>query len=112
MALRFNIDRITADTPDWTCKVQIVDMTHARESPEKKIRFLNLILKDEEEQQIRGVVYGDDIGRISRYLKGGYHLIVDGSIFPFERHCGSTSGAMIESHSPTFEHVTPAGCFR
>ncbi|KAK4362118.1 hypothetical protein RND71_017359 [Anisodus tanguticus] len=48
MALRFNIDRITVDTPDWTCKVQIVDMSHARESPEKKIRFLNLILKDEE----------------------------------------------------------------
>uniref|UniRef100_M0ZL83 Replication protein A OB domain-containing protein n=1 Tax=Solanum tuberosum TaxID=4113 RepID=M0ZL83_SOLTU len=90
MAPRMNIDGITPDTLDWTCKVQIVDMSRDRLSLEKKIRFQNLILEDEQvvslivvaahplwiiilficmtqtsmtlqEQQIRAVVYGDDI---------------------------------------------------
>ncbi|XP_059285802.1 uncharacterized protein LOC132039314 [Lycium ferocissimum] len=69
MASRLNIDQITTDTPDWTSKVQIVDMSRERESPEKKIRFQNLILEDEEEQQIRAVMYGDDIGHYAEKLQ-------------------------------------------
>ncbi|KAG5607065.1 hypothetical protein H5410_028557 [Solanum commersonii] len=90
MAPRMNIDGITPDTLDWTCKVQIVDISRARLSLEKKTRFQNLILEDEEvllliavvadrlwiiilficmtqssltlqQQQIRAAVYGDDI---------------------------------------------------
>ncbi|PHU17958.1 3-oxo-Delta(4,5)-steroid 5-beta-reductase [Capsicum chinense] len=37
MALRSIIDKITIDTPDWTCKVQIVDMSRERKSPVKQI---------------------------------------------------------------------------
>ncbi|PHT58255.1 hypothetical protein CQW23_00618 [Capsicum baccatum] len=47
MALRLSIDKITTDTPDWTCKVQIIASVE-RESPEKRIRFQNLILEDEQ----------------------------------------------------------------
>lgn len=61
MAPTMNIDGITPDTLDWTCKVQIVDMSQPRLSLEKKTRFQNLILEDEQEQQIRAAVYGDDI---------------------------------------------------
>ncbi|KAK4727082.1 hypothetical protein R3W88_031999 [Solanum pinnatisectum] len=65
MAPRLNIEGITTNTPDWTCKVQIVDMSQDGLSLERKIRFQNLILEDEEfsnfKQQIREVVYGDDI---------------------------------------------------
>ncbi|KAM3287914.1 hypothetical protein P3S67_021344 [Capsicum chacoense] len=50
MALRSRIDMITIDTPDWTCKVQIVDISRERKSPEKQILFQNLLLEDEEGQ--------------------------------------------------------------
>ncbi|XP_016448984.1 uncharacterized protein LOC107774044 isoform X3 [Nicotiana tabacum] len=68
MALRGNINQITPDTPDWTCKVQIVEIGRERET-EKKFRYQNLILEDEEEQQIRGVVWGDDIQYYADKLK-------------------------------------------
>ncbi|KAG5596083.1 hypothetical protein H5410_037315 [Solanum commersonii] len=48
MAPRLNIDGITTDTLYWTCKVQIVDMSKDRLSLEKKTRFQNLILEDEQ----------------------------------------------------------------
>ncbi|KAH0645241.1 hypothetical protein KY284_033125 [Solanum tuberosum] len=48
MAPRMNIDGITPNTLDWTCKVQIVDMSRPRLSLEKKTRFQNLILEDEQ----------------------------------------------------------------
>ncbi|PHT48394.1 hypothetical protein CQW23_12602 [Capsicum baccatum] len=37
MALRSIIDKITIDTPDWTSKVQIVDMSRERKSTVKQI---------------------------------------------------------------------------
>ncbi|PHT36476.1 hypothetical protein CQW23_24176 [Capsicum baccatum] len=48
MALRSRIDMITIDTPDWTCKVHIVDISRERKSPEKQILFQNLLLEDAE----------------------------------------------------------------
>uniref|UniRef100_M1DMR4 Uncharacterized protein n=1 Tax=Solanum tuberosum TaxID=4113 RepID=M1DMR4_SOLTU len=48
MVLRLNIDRIELAPQDWICKVQIVEMGRPRESPDKKCRFQNLILEDEE----------------------------------------------------------------
>ncbi|PHU29964.1 hypothetical protein BC332_02057 [Capsicum chinense] len=61
MAQRSRIDLITTNTLDWTCKVQIVDISRERKSPEKQILFQNHLLEDEEGQQIKVVVYGDDI---------------------------------------------------
>ncbi|PHT65214.1 hypothetical protein T459_29639 [Capsicum annuum] len=48
MALRSRIDLITTDTLDWTCKVQIVDISRERKSPEKQILFQNRFLEDEQ----------------------------------------------------------------
>lgn len=69
MDRRLSIYQITPDTPDWTCKVQIVDIGRPRQSQDKKIRFQNLLLEDEEEQQIRAVVYGEDINHYAGKLQ-------------------------------------------
>ncbi|WMV41480.1 hypothetical protein MTR67_034865 [Solanum verrucosum] len=61
MVLRLNINRIELATRDWICKVQIVEMGCPRESLDKKCRFQNLILEDEEECQIKAVMYADKI---------------------------------------------------
>ncbi|WMV27496.1 hypothetical protein MTR67_020881 [Solanum verrucosum] len=75
MAPRLNIDGITTDTLYWTCKVQIVDMSRDRLSLEKKTRFQNLILEDEQvlslivvAAHLRAVVYGDDIDNYAKKL--------------------------------------------
>lgn len=62
MVLRLKISEITPDTADGTCKVQVVDISRHRQSHEKKIKFQNLILEDEDEQQIRVILYGDNLG--------------------------------------------------
>ncbi|KAG5605670.1 hypothetical protein H5410_027162 [Solanum commersonii] len=69
MVLRLNIDRIELATRDWICKVQIVEMGRPRESPDKKCRFQNLILEDEEECQIKAVMYADEIEQYADKLK-------------------------------------------
>ncbi|KAM3325523.1 hypothetical protein P3S67_000648 [Capsicum chacoense] len=46
MALRSRINMITTDTSDWTCKVQIVDISQERKNLEKQILFQNLPLED------------------------------------------------------------------
>ena len=48
MVLTLNIDQIALTTRDWICKVQIVEIGRPRESPDKKCRFQNLILEDEQ----------------------------------------------------------------
>lgn len=48
MTLRFNIERIKSNTPNWTCKVHIVHTSLEWQSPEKKLKFQNLILEDEQ----------------------------------------------------------------
>ncbi|KAH0663277.1 hypothetical protein KY284_028208 [Solanum tuberosum] len=69
MVLRLNIDRIELATREWICKVQIVEMGRPRESPDKKCRFQNLILEDEEECQIKAVMYADEIEQYADKLK-------------------------------------------
>ncbi|KAG5568751.1 hypothetical protein H5410_064235 [Solanum commersonii] len=61
MVLRVNINQIEPATRDWICKVQIVDIARPRESLDKKCTFQNLILEDEEECQIKAVMYADEI---------------------------------------------------
>ncbi|KAG5600730.1 hypothetical protein H5410_032100 [Solanum commersonii] len=69
MVLRLNIDRIELATRDWICKVQIVEMGRPQESPDKKCKFQNLILEDEEECQIKAVMYADEIEQYADKLK-------------------------------------------
>ncbi|KAH0780880.1 hypothetical protein KY290_000478 [Solanum tuberosum] len=69
MVLRLNIDQIEPATRDWICKVQIVEIGRPRESLDKKCTFQNLILEDEQECQIRGVMYSDEIEQYATTLK-------------------------------------------
>ncbi|KAH0773884.1 hypothetical protein KY290_011021 [Solanum tuberosum] len=69
MVLRLNIDQIEPATRDWICKVQIVEIGRPRESLDKKCTFQNLILEDEQECQIRAVMYTDEIEQYVSTLK-------------------------------------------
>ncbi|KAG5595729.1 hypothetical protein H5410_036961 [Solanum commersonii] len=69
MVLRVNIDQIEPATRDWICKVQIVEITRPRESLDKKCTFQNFILEDEEECQIKAVMYADEIEQYADKLK-------------------------------------------
>lgn len=44
------------------CKKQIVDVSRHRQRHEKKIKFQNLILEDDQNDQVQAVVYEDDLG--------------------------------------------------
>ncbi|KAH0696039.1 hypothetical protein KY289_013521 [Solanum tuberosum] len=69
MVLRLNIDRIELATRDWICKIQIVEIGRPRESLDKKCRFQIFILEDEEECQIKVVLYADEIEQYADKLK-------------------------------------------
>ncbi|XP_015159231.1 replication protein A 70 kDa DNA-binding subunit D-like [Solanum tuberosum] len=69
MVLRLNIDQIKPATQDWICKVQIVEIGRPRESLDKKCTFQNLILEDEQECQIRAVMYTNEIEQYAAKLK-------------------------------------------
>ncbi|KAH0696723.1 hypothetical protein KY289_014205 [Solanum tuberosum] len=69
MVLRVNIDQIKPATRDWICKVQIVEIGRPRESLDKKCTFKNLILEDEEECQIKVVMYTEEIEQYAATLK-------------------------------------------
>ncbi|XP_049377728.1 replication protein A 70 kDa DNA-binding subunit B-like [Solanum stenotomum] len=69
MVPRVNIDQIEPATRDWICKVQIVEIGRPRESLDKKCTFQNLILEDEEECQIKAVMYSDEIKQYAATLK-------------------------------------------
>ncbi|KAL3326976.1 hypothetical protein AABB24_037606 [Solanum stoloniferum] len=69
MVLRVNINQIEPATRDWICKVQIVEIGRPRESLDKKCTFQNLILEDEEECQIKAVMYTDEIAQYAATLK-------------------------------------------
>uniref|UniRef100_A0A3Q7FJ83 Replication protein A OB domain-containing protein n=1 Tax=Solanum lycopersicum TaxID=4081 RepID=A0A3Q7FJ83_SOLLC len=69
MVLRLDIDQIELTTRDWICKIQIVEIRRQRESLDKKCRFQNLILEDEQECQIKAVLYADEIEQYEKMLK-------------------------------------------
>ncbi|WMV33485.1 hypothetical protein MTR67_026870 [Solanum verrucosum] len=69
MVLRVNIDQIEPATRDWICEVQIVEIGRPREILDKKCTFQNLILEDEEECQIKAVMYADEIEQYAATLK-------------------------------------------
>ncbi|KAG5593840.1 hypothetical protein H5410_035072 [Solanum commersonii] len=69
MVLRVNIDQIEPATRDWICKVQIVEIARPRESLDKKCTFQNIILEDEQECQIKVVMYAEEIEQYADMLK-------------------------------------------
>ncbi|XP_015167071.1 uncharacterized protein [Solanum tuberosum] len=63
------IHEITPETPLWTCKVQIVDIYGPAESKERKVKYLNMIVQDEQEYQTKATVYADDIPSYQKRIK-------------------------------------------
>ncbi|KAG5567884.1 hypothetical protein H5410_065100, partial [Solanum commersonii] len=74
MVLRVNIDQIEPATRDWICKVQIIEIGRPRESLDKKCTFQNLILEDEEECQIKVVMYADEIEHDGEEIKPSHEV--------------------------------------
>ncbi|KAM3265350.1 hypothetical protein P3L10_002344 [Capsicum annuum] len=48
MTERLNIHAITPQTPNWICKVQVVDMDRPGEGIKQKIKYMNMIFQDEQ----------------------------------------------------------------
>ncbi|PHT98137.1 hypothetical protein BC332_32936 [Capsicum chinense] len=48
MTERLNIHAITPETPNWICKIQVVDMGRPGEGIKQKIKYLNMIFQDEQ----------------------------------------------------------------
>jgi len=48
MAERFNINAITPETEEWTCKIQVVDKGRPRDNREKTKKYQLMVLQDEE----------------------------------------------------------------
>ncbi|XP_049353400.1 uncharacterized protein LOC125817938 [Solanum verrucosum] len=61
MTERLNINKIEESTEEWTCKVQVVDKGHPQTNREGNKKYQLMILQDEEETQIKVVMYGTDI---------------------------------------------------
>ncbi|KAG5602250.1 hypothetical protein H5410_033620 [Solanum commersonii] len=67
--LRVNIDQIEPKNTRPDFKVQIVEIARPRESLDKKCTFQNLILEDEQECQIKVVMYANEIEQYADMFK-------------------------------------------
>ncbi|XP_059281908.1 uncharacterized protein LOC132035796 isoform X2 [Lycium ferocissimum] len=79
MTQRLGIYAITPEIPDWTCKVQVVDICKPGESSHRKIKYLNMIFQDEQEDQIKAIVYGDDISSYQDIFKLFHTYLITGA---------------------------------
>ncbi|KAK4719195.1 hypothetical protein R3W88_017533 [Solanum pinnatisectum] len=61
MEQNIRICELAPQSSDWICKIQIVDICGPAESKEKRVKYLNMILQDKQKDQIKGIVYADDI---------------------------------------------------
>ncbi|XP_047251415.1 replication protein A 70 kDa DNA-binding subunit B-like [Capsicum annuum] len=60
---RLNISRITPQTKEWTCKVQLIKKARERKSKDGRTGFQIAIAQDETEEQITIILYEDDIDK-------------------------------------------------
>ncbi|KAL6562882.1 hypothetical protein OROHE_005469 [Orobanche hederae] len=64
------LDEITPDTKNWTAKVSIVNKTEPRTSSQpSSIRFQKLLLADNKENRVEGMVYRGDIDLLKNSLR-------------------------------------------
>ncbi|KAL6557033.1 hypothetical protein OROHE_006909 [Orobanche hederae] len=64
------LDEITPDTKNWTAKVSIVNKTEPRTSSQpSSIRFQKLLLADNKENRVEGMVYRGDIELLKNSLR-------------------------------------------
>ncbi|XP_015168047.1 uncharacterized protein [Solanum tuberosum] len=61
MAKRLTINAVTSETKEWTVKVQVIDKGRPRDNLQKTNKYQLMILQDEEETQVQGIMYGNDI---------------------------------------------------
>uniref|UniRef100_M1BH95 Uncharacterized protein n=1 Tax=Solanum tuberosum TaxID=4113 RepID=M1BH95_SOLTU len=61
MAERLSINVVTSETKEWIAKVQVVDKGRPRDNLQKTNKYQLMILQDEEETQVQGIMYGSDI---------------------------------------------------
>nr|XP_016459229.1 PREDICTED: uncharacterized protein LOC107782808 [Nicotiana tabacum] len=61
MEHKLTIDRITPQTKEWTLKVQLIEKPRPRQSKDGKTRFQIAVVRDEREEQVAAVLYGEDI---------------------------------------------------
>ncbi|XP_075110161.1 replication protein A 70 kDa DNA-binding subunit D isoform X2 [Nicotiana tabacum] len=68
MEHRLTIDRITPQTKEWTSKVQLIETPRPRKSKDGKTRFQIAVVRDEREEQVVVVLYGEDIEKYADKL--------------------------------------------
>ncbi|KAK6775659.1 hypothetical protein RDI58_026660 [Solanum bulbocastanum] len=63
MEQNIRICELAPQSSDWIYKIQIVDICGPANSKKKRLKYLNIILQDKQlqEDQIKGIVYSDDI---------------------------------------------------
>ncbi|MCD7452933.1 hypothetical protein HAX54_018760, partial [Datura stramonium] len=69
MEQRLTIDAITPLISEWTCKIQVIDKFHPRESKDQAVHFQTIIVQDENEEQVCIILYCDDIGRCHKLFQ-------------------------------------------
>ncbi|XP_060178614.1 uncharacterized protein LOC132608862 isoform X2 [Lycium barbarum] len=79
MTQRLDIYAITPEIPDWTCKVQVVDICKPGEGIHRKIKYLNMIFQDEQEDQIKAIIYGDEISSYQDIFKLFHTYLIAGA---------------------------------
>ncbi|XP_060167361.1 uncharacterized protein LOC132598478 isoform X2 [Lycium barbarum] len=79
MTQRLGIYAITPEIPDWTCKVQVVDICKPGEGSHRKIKYLNMIFQDEQEDLIKAIVYGDEISSYQDIFKLFHTYLITGA---------------------------------
>ncbi|XP_070012439.1 uncharacterized protein [Nicotiana sylvestris] len=76
MAERFNINAITPETEEWTCKIQVVDKGRPRDNREKMKKYQLMVLQDEEENQVECVIFNVEIMHFADLFRPFYTYLV------------------------------------
>lgn len=87
MAERLGINAVTPETKEWTVKVQDVDKGRPRDNLQKTNKYQLMILQDEEEAQVQGIMYGRDIKSYAELL------------FPYHTYLVSVATVSESSHA-------------
>nr|XP_033510412.1 uncharacterized protein LOC108944061 [Nicotiana tomentosiformis] len=76
MAKRFNINAITLETEEWTCKVQVFDKGRPRDNKEKMKKYQRMILQDEEENQVECIIFNAEIMHFEDLFRPSHTYLV------------------------------------
>ncbi|KAL6565004.1 hypothetical protein OROMI_016454 [Orobanche minor] len=75
------LNEITPDTKNWTAKVSIVNKTEPRTSSQpSSIRFQKLLLADNKENRVEGMVYRGDIDLLKNSLRPHHTYLISNAV--------------------------------